>query len=104
VNYLPSGAVGRRPSPTEIFSAGRLLLGKISLRLQPVVLIPSVHTTAFKMYFVSSLPNLFDTGGTPELWLPLFRFKRLVRLVRLVLFVFCTCDCSSRFHLFAISI
>jgi hypothetical protein len=86
---------------SEVFSACRILLGKISLRLQPIVLIPSVHTTAFEVYFICSLPNLFDTGGTRELWLLLFKFKRVVRLV---LFISRACDCSFRAHLFSLSI
>ncbi len=61
-----------------------MLVGEISLRLQPIVLVPSVHAAAFKVYFVRSLPNLLDTRGTCELWLFVFKFKRLVCLVRLV--------------------
>src|ERR1700728_399621 len=74
-----------------------MLLPKVSLRLQPIVLVPSVHTTAFKVYFVRSLPNLPDTRGDRELRLFLFRFNRLVLLV------FCTCAHSSRPHLVRIS-
>jgi hypothetical protein len=85
----------------ESFSACGILLGKISLCLQPIFLVPSVHSTAFKVYFVGSLPNLLDTRGARELRLSVFKFNRFVRLV---LSVFCTCDCSFRAHLFSLSI
>jgi len=58
-----------------------MLLGNLSLRLEPIVLVPSVHAAAFKVYFVRSLPNLLDTHGTGELWLSWFRSSRLVLLV-----------------------
>src|ERR1700722_7502447 len=81
-------------------SACLILRQQLSLRLQPIVMIPSVRTTAFEVYFVGLPPYLFDSGGTRELWLLPLRFKRLVRLV---LFISCTSDCSFRAHLFSLS-
>jgi hypothetical protein len=74
-----------------------ILLRQLSLRLEPIVLIPSVYATAFEVYFVRSVPDFLQTWPIYKLGLRLLGFNHLV------FYIFHACRHGFRFHIFRIS-